>query len=391
MATPYLPFLWPSSYRTIQAHTLRRCSDIAFHQQATQAARQLLRAPPRAGFHAGRASRQTSDVANQRYGTANEPPPHLSRKTSTPSRTKKNADLSADPDKAKTAKTASRKRDDKQSSKQALSETQQEPHDPEDIDSANTAEHLANLKGEEQGEKEAAGDQPTAAFDLKMVPTGEKSVSATGAEILPPAGSVADDSSTGANEAKVSDTVTPFSEVQANARAELSAPLHDASNALTKILQMPPPMTEEAGTAEDEKPPHLQTPRYMHNFDTYTLVTKLIQDGSFSEQQAIDIMKALRGLLAANMDLARDGLVSKADAEMVSRKPSRDNVVMCTESFRIGIVPFPGGSQRATHGNSTTAVKQCFGNDKLTNVASARSRHFVTTHHSRYTDHERRT
>lgn len=104
-------------------------------------------------------------------------------------------------------------------------------------------------------------------------------------------------------------------------------------NALTKILSMDPAMARKAtptATAaghEDEsqsgvpleKPPHMHTPPYVHHFDTYTLVQGLAdkQRGGYTEKQAVTVMKAVRGLLAVNMDLARDGLVSKSDLEMV--------------------------------------------------------------------------
>lgn len=68
----------------------------------------------------------------------------------------------------------------------------------------------------------------------------------------------------------------------------------------------------------DDKPPHLQAPPYVHHFDTYTLVKNLQGEGGWSEIQAIEVMKAMRGLLTVNMELARDGLVSKGDAEMES-------------------------------------------------------------------------
>jgi len=66
-----------------------------------------------------------------------------------------------------------------------------------------------------------------------------------------------------------------------------------------------------------EKPPHLQAPPYVHHFDTYTLVRDL-QKGGFSEDQAITTMKAVRGILADNVELANNGILSKGDSEMVS-------------------------------------------------------------------------
>lgn len=74
---------------------------------------------------------------------------------------------------------------------------------------------------------------------------------------------------------------------------------------------MPSPAEEEK-----KKPPHLQAPPYVHHFNTYSLVKDLETSG-FSQDQAVTIMKAVRGILTINMDLARDGLVSKSNVENV--------------------------------------------------------------------------
>ncbi|KAG9235502.1 hypothetical protein BJ875DRAFT_268844 [Amylocarpus encephaloides] len=78
------------------------------------------------------------------------------------------------------------------------------------------------------------------------------------------------------------------------------------------ILEMPPPPTPEEENAK--KPPHLQTPPYIHHFDTYSLVQR-VEEGGFTNQQSITAMKAVRGLLALNLDVAKAGLVSKSDVE----------------------------------------------------------------------------
>ena len=63
-------------------------------------------------------------------------------------------------------------------------------------------------------------------------------------------------------------------------------------------------------------PPHLEAPPYVHHFDTYTLV-KDLGKGGFTQDQSVTIMKAIRSLLAVNLDVAREGLVSKSDVENV--------------------------------------------------------------------------
>lgn len=86
---------------------------------------------------------------------------------------------------------------------------------------------------------------------------------------------------------------------------------------LETVLQMGPPTEEKA---EDHKAPHLQAPPYVHHFDTFSLV-KDLEGGGFSEDQSVTIMKAIRGLLALNLDVAKEGLVSKSDVENVRRHP----------------------------------------------------------------------
>ncbi|KAK3368146.1 hypothetical protein B0H63DRAFT_487816 [Podospora didyma] len=61
-------------------------------------------------------------------------------------------------------------------------------------------------------------------------------------------------------------------------------------------------------------PPHLTTPPYVHHFDSYSLV-KHLSAGGFTLNQAITAMKAVRGILASNLDVAQSGLVSKSDVE----------------------------------------------------------------------------
>lgn len=80
------------------------------------------------------------------------------------------------------------------------------------------------------------------------------------------------------------------------------------SGPMEAVLHMPPP--------DKSHHPHLSTPPYVHHFDSYTLVKGLEADG-YSRAQAITVMKAIRGLLASNLDVAQDGLVSKSDVDNV--------------------------------------------------------------------------
>ena len=80
-----------------------------------------------------------------------------------------------------------------------------------------------------------------------------------------------------------------------------------------KVLHMEPPTST---AAEEHKTPHLHAPPYVHHFDTYGLV-KDLEIGGFTQDQSVTLMKAVRGLLATNLDVAKEGLVSKSDIENV--------------------------------------------------------------------------
>ncbi|KAI5863230.1 hypothetical protein GGS23DRAFT_568833, partial [Durotheca rogersii] len=78
------------------------------------------------------------------------------------------------------------------------------------------------------------------------------------------------------------------------------------SGPMKAVLHTPP--------LESSHHPHLSTPPYVHHFDTYTLV-KQLTDSGYTQAQAITAMKAIRVLLAQNMAVARDGLVSKSNVD----------------------------------------------------------------------------
>ncbi|KAI6250900.1 hypothetical protein HI914_00582 [Erysiphe necator] len=79
----------------------------------------------------------------------------------------------------------------------------------------------------------------------------------------------------------------------------------------TVLHLSPEKRVEDNNTA---KPTHLQMPHYVHHFDTYTQVQR-VQGGGFTLEQSITTMKAVRALLAMNLELARSSLVSKSDVE----------------------------------------------------------------------------
>ncbi|KAL8729435.1 MAG: hypothetical protein Q9181_005004 [Wetmoreana brouardii] len=84
---------------------------------------------------------------------------------------------------------------------------------------------------------------------------------------------------------------------------------------LSTVLNRPTPTLSTSSEQEhNNKPPHLQAPPYVHHFDTFSLVRSL-RAGGFTQDQSVTLMKAVRGLLTANLEVARDGLVSKSDVE----------------------------------------------------------------------------
>ena len=82
---------------------------------------------------------------------------------------------------------------------------------------------------------------------------------------------------------------------------------------LEKMFEIPTPTADKP---DEHRAPHMQAPPYVHHFDTYTLV-KDLGKGGFTDDQSVTIMKAVRGLLAVNLDVAKEGLVGKSDVENV--------------------------------------------------------------------------
>ncbi|KAF1834606.1 hypothetical protein BDW02DRAFT_497935 [Decorospora gaudefroyi] len=111
-------------------------------------------------------------------------------------------------------------------------------------------------------------------------------------------------------------TATPSTPTKASATEEILSPTPPPeppktgeTKPLDSVLHIPTTAEEDA-----HKAPHLKTPPYVHHFDTYGLVRKL-SESSYTPNQSITIMKAVRQTLLTNMALAREGLVSKSNVE----------------------------------------------------------------------------
>lgn len=126
------------------------------------------------------------------------------------------------------------------------------------------------------------------------------------------------------------DTTPGKSEAQEASSSENSEIKTDgeplANRELDIVLSVPTPQEVKAENSSssdnNHHHPHLEASPYEHHFDTYTLVQDLCkpaeqadQDPAFTSEQAITLMKAIRMMLAQNLDLAKDGLVSKSDTE----------------------------------------------------------------------------
>ncbi len=107
------------------------------------------------------------------------------------------------------------------------------------------------------------------------------------------------------------DTPLGKEETQAGLTEEDKAADPEPKRALDMVLQIPSP-SEIKGKAE--RHPHLEASPYEHHFDTYTLVQDLIKHG-YTEDQAVTLMKSIRLMLAINLEIAKEGLVSKSDTE----------------------------------------------------------------------------
>ncbi|KAK5014957.1 hypothetical protein LTR60_003104, partial [Cryomyces antarcticus] len=247
MSTLRLPFLYPFLFRSV------RLSEQAIARTTTTRSRTR-------DFQSS--TRQRLDPRPQRYGTANEPPPHLGGGPLT-------APKDATPAPPKDAKVPQRP------GSQGLSDKREEQARSATPPSPDKAE-----KPEKKDKKDVDGS-PGPAPDQSTMSRSALLDSQESSPTVPPPGSPS------AGEAKPLETV----------------------------LQMQPPSSsKEANSDKSHRPPHLQTPPYVHHFDTYTLVKKL-EDGGFSQDQSVTAMKAVRSLLADNMELARDGLVSKSNVE----------------------------------------------------------------------------
>ncbi|KAK6419782.1 hypothetical protein LTR81_007065 [Elasticomyces elasticus] len=256
MAAPRLPFLWPMLFRSAEIQT-----------PALRSARAAARFR---AFHPTPRRRQQETVP-QRYGSANEPPPHLGPgKGVGPSTQQHQAEQ------IKLPKIGEKLQESGEKEVKVKQEQNAEMREPTTVDgTANTP-----IRGDPM-------------FDSPGLETGSPSLSQPPQTDEKPVVESLLDSIPGPSTPPPEDpTATPQTSSPADPGMDQTIDSHS------------PPI----------KAPHLDPPSYVHHFDTYGLVKQLTESG-WSDQHAVSTMKAIRLMLADNMSLASDALVSKSQVE----------------------------------------------------------------------------
>jgi len=185
-------------------------------------------------------------------------------------------------------------------------------------------------------ERVALGDQGEGQEGRKEAEGGRKSDGGADGSIEPqaptPASEPNHDNAVGAAGAPNPDPPPSPPDQAANELSEdMGEIAEDTIGPMDTILHMGPPPSSGtpsvsfAPESAESDPPrdlgsrhkfgtHLHPPPYVHHFDSYSLV-KQLSSGGYTTNQSITSMKAVRGLLAANLDVAQSELVSKSDVE----------------------------------------------------------------------------
>ena len=257
MSLPRLTFLYPHLFKPV------------YQQEARLVLRPIRQRQPHAqtaGFSNTR--RQSQETYAQRYGTAQEPQP-------------------PPPD------------------------SKMPPPPTKDKSLAGAIEKEVKAPAQEAGEK---ADGPSEKETIKTLP--EKDETEEPATALEDRGIAMDAAlqDPGERAKQLDDSSPPTVKPSETKKTSTEARESPSAKPLATVLEMPAPTVEKP---DEHKTPHLQTPPYVHHFDTYTLVNDL-DNGGFTAEQSVTMMKAVRSLLAVNMDVAREGLVSKSDVENVN-------------------------------------------------------------------------
>lgn len=271
MAAPRLPFLWPMLFRATE-----------------QLAPMSRNAGRRRALHATSRRRQDAPVA-KRYGQANEPPPYLGGgKGFGPSTTQQSGSQDAKP----LPKIGENLQKD---GEREAGEREQDQQKDTSSSESGTQHEAITVQGQS---RPATGDPMfDATEEVSKNDTDEKSTDKS-----------ADKSAEKATDSLLDTVMDPVKHEQ---EGHSTPPNPEPSTSLEWIN---PNVQQEEHTPAIRHPPHIDAPRYVHHFDTYSLVRRL-QAGDWTKPQAITIMKSMRLLLGDNLEKASQALVSKSDVE----------------------------------------------------------------------------
>lgn len=273
MATPRLPFLYPSLMRAV-------------HSCEPNTYRSLQYAGLKQRFHTTR--QRCQETYQRRYGPAVEPnlPP--------PPRPK--------------ADRATQKPDEPVTGKDGTHTTESSASVSEDSQSQSQLESQSQLAQEDTHTNSADAAASSASEQAAAESTKPHAT-------LEPAQSEED--STPETETTNASTTPSSTSSSSDVGEEMSQmPPYMNRSAFEEVYHMPSPSTglTTTETPATHKPPHMSPAPYVHHFDTYSLVLDLSK-GGYTSEQSVTIMKAVRTILRNNLDFAKQSLTSKSDVE----------------------------------------------------------------------------
>ncbi|KAI9813778.1 MAG: hypothetical protein M1827_003568 [Pycnora praestabilis] len=270
MSVPRLTFLYPHLFRSI-----RLLDSVVSHAPVKSISRSSTR---KAGLHA--TARRGQQHLTQRYGSAAEPhplPAHMGGGKALPPNDGKKAEVK------KEAKEEEKKEPPKKDA------TKKAKH-AETKDSSNESKAIEKKPEQEARAEDNKDGSATAELATSPLDTRYRTIDLNQGDPQPP---------------------QPSQPPQPTEPTPDGPPQKGSERPMETVLRMDPP---SSSNSIEQKPPHLQAPPYVHHFDTFTLVRDL-EKGGFTEDQSVTAMKVVRGQLAVNLDMAKDGLVSKSDVE----------------------------------------------------------------------------
>lgn len=315
MSAPRLTFLYPFLFSSTAAASGRGARRAAAAATAAVAPSTVRGAARRAFGVEAAGGRRGPSTIHQRYGTANEPLPHLGAGAAGG---KKEKEVGG-------GKEVKEERGVKE--ERTLKEQKDINTTEQDMTEAATTAHALAEAEDDPTKPNRKTNKRTK--QPSIAPTHQLPQDETIIEALPPTGKLP--SSNVTNASPPVEGPSPSPPVYANPlETVLNMPPPDPSNpGATALYANPETPSSQTQTGDrspagipqirdqpidHQRPPHISTPPYVHHFDTYSLVRRL-EEGGWTEDQSVTLMKAVRTVLAGNMELARAGLVSKSNVE----------------------------------------------------------------------------